>query len=385
MQNSGVAITATVLHQSSSNEDPVLSEMTYFGRIANIWELDYVGFRVPVFDCNWVNNVGGVHVKESGFVRVDFSKIGYKDDSFIMATQAQQVFYVTDPIDKKWSIVVLSNKLNNSYQINDGVDEEVDNVDDPFVRLDIPTSMDDPDDYECFYSRTDHDEGEYVNPEFYNVHGHERSKPTKKRKKNSKSKKCMIMTSSSHNPSGTNGTKDSGVTQKSSRRGIVNMLKVKKARTKRILQKVNWNQMGQPIGKESMTLVHFIGCYARRNVPITCDDWRKKEWQNVKQNLWDEIKHVDLHFIDYETNVKETFRGIEPEHKKAIIARAGELHRQFRTRLRSIAKDDDGNYSEKPPALYADLSSVERYWNEFVRNSLQENFFVYLFFSELSC
>ena len=48
--------------------------------------------------------------------------------------------------------------------------------------------------------------------------------------------------------------------------------------------------MGQPIGKESMTLAHFVDNYARRNVPIICDDWRKDEWKNVKQTLWDEIK-----------------------------------------------------------------------------------------------
>ncbi|KAL6582754.1 hypothetical protein OROMI_004832 [Orobanche minor] len=132
MQNSGVAITATALHQSSSDANPVLADTTYFGRIENIWELDYVGFRVPVFDCSWVNNVSGVHVEDLGFIRVDLERVGYKDDSFIMATQDQQVFYVTDPIDKKWSIVVFSNKLNNSYQVTDGVDEEVDNIDDPF-------------------------------------------------------------------------------------------------------------------------------------------------------------------------------------------------------------------------------------------------------------
>lgn len=40
--------------------------------------------------------------------------------------------------------------------------------------------------------------------------------------------------------------------------------------------------MGQPIGKASMILVHFVDCYARRNIPITCDDWRKMEPKTVK-------------------------------------------------------------------------------------------------------
>ncbi|KAL6570262.1 hypothetical protein OROMI_014776 [Orobanche minor] len=360
MQNSGVAITATALHQSSSDANPVLADTTYFGRIENIWELDYVGFRVPVFDCSWVNNASGVHVEDLGFIRVDLERVGYKDDSFIMATQAQQVFYVIDPVDKKWSIVVFSNKLNNSYQVTDGVDEEVDNIDDPFSGVIFSTIMNDDDEYECFYSRNDHDEGEYVNPEFQNVRGHKRSNPIKKRKRKSKSKKCMIMTGGSHDTTGTIGTNGTSVTDKSAKRGVVNMLKVKKARTKGIVQKVNWNEMGQPIGKESMTLAHFIGSYVRRHVPITCDNWRNKDLLNVKQALWDEIK--------------ETFNGVEEEHRKKIISRAGNLHRPFRTRLRTLARDENGNYSTSPPPLYAHFSTVTPCWKEFVQKSSEVEF-----------
>ncbi|KAK1371318.1 hypothetical protein POM88_037410 [Heracleum sosnowskyi] len=280
----------------------------------------------------------------------------------ITATTLHQSF------DKKWSIVVLSNKLNNSYQVSDGGDEELDNIDDPFVGENIPTSMEDGDDFEYFYSRNDHDEGEYVNPEFYNVHGHDRSKPNKKRKRKSKSKKCMysasvIMAFASKNTTGTDGTDgtdESGGTQKSRKRGIVNMLKVKRARNKGIVPMVTWNDLGQPIGNESVKLAFFIGNYARRNVPITCDDWRKKEWHIVKQALCDEIK--------------ETFHGIGDENMKKIISRAGELHRQFRARLRSLAKDANGNYSAKPPAEYANFSSVTPYWKEFVEKSMKQEF-----------
>lgn len=94
-----------------------------------------------------------MHVEESKFIRVDLAKVGYKDDSCIMATQAHQVFYVIDPVDKKWSIVVLS----NTYQVRDGVDEEIDNIDDPFDGVNFPMNMDEDDDYECCYSRNDHD------------------------------------------------------------------------------------------------------------------------------------------------------------------------------------------------------------------------------------
>lgn len=59
---------------------------------------------------------------------------------------------------------------------------------------------------------------------------------------------------------------------------------------------MNWNELGQPIGRESMTLSYFVGSYARRNVPIICDDWRKNEWRNMKEALWDEIKVQYIQF-----------------------------------------------------------------------------------------
>lgn len=44
-----------------------------------------------------------------------------------------------------------------------------------------------------------------------------------------------------------------------------------------------------------MTLAHVIGSYTRRHVPIICDNWRKKDWRNIKEALRDEIKEA---FID---------------------------------------------------------------------------------------
>ncbi|KAL8157278.1 hypothetical protein AgCh_002110 [Apium graveolens] len=139
------------------NSGSISDRVKWLARGPDPFELDYVGFKVSVFDCNWVNNVDGVYVEESGFVRVDLAKVG-------------------------------------------------------------------------------------------------------------------IMTSGSNGTSDTNGTNGSGIMEKSSKRGIVNMLKVKKAGTKGMVQKVIWNEIGQPIGKESVTLTFFIGSYARRNIPITCND-----------------------------------------------------------------------------------------------------------------
>ena len=41
-----------------------------------------------------------------GFTLVDRKKLAYHNDSFIMVKQAKQVFYVQDPCDERWSVVL---------------------------------------------------------------------------------------------------------------------------------------------------------------------------------------------------------------------------------------------------------------------------------------
>ncbi|KAK2420428.1 hypothetical protein QL285_031156 [Trifolium repens] len=102
MQNSGVTLVAQSLHVSSANDrNPLFANMSYFGVIERIWELDYSSFQVPVFGCKWVDNNNGVQIDDYGFVKVDLNRVGYRDEPFILASQATQVFYVTDPSDEK--------------------------------------------------------------------------------------------------------------------------------------------------------------------------------------------------------------------------------------------------------------------------------------------
>ena len=41
----------------------------------------------------------------------------------------------------------------------------------------------------------------------------------------------------------------------------------------------------------------------------------------------------------------------------------------FRTRLRSLARDSEGNYSDEPPIIYSDMSSVADHWKDFVAHA----------------
>ncbi|XP_074278478.1 uncharacterized protein LOC141602067 [Silene latifolia] len=136
MQNSGVALMAMSMSVASAKDSrPAYDAQPYFGVIKEIWELDYVQFRIPVFRCMWVEHSKGVRVDEMGFTLVDFSREGYKSEPFIMANQARQIFYVTDPANGKWSVVLHGKKKFTGKEIMDEVDDEL-----PPFSSGLPTS-----------------------------------------------------------------------------------------------------------------------------------------------------------------------------------------------------------------------------------------------------
>ncbi|XP_074297804.1 uncharacterized protein LOC141628581 [Silene latifolia] len=158
MQNSGVCVEAEAMHFSSSKDkNPVLGKMHYYGVIEEIWELDYTDFEIPIFGCKWCQSNSGVRKDELGFTLVNLDKIGHKEDPFILATQAKQVFYVTDPLDKKWPVVL---SIRSRWDV-DSFDEDV--IFEGFDRN--VSSLDDTDSVNTssLYTRDDHNEGIWIN------------------------------------------------------------------------------------------------------------------------------------------------------------------------------------------------------------------------------
>lgn len=99
-QNSGVHLTAwTTSFASAKDENPTVGEVGYYGSIEEIIELDYWGaFSVVLFRCTWyIDDKDGF-----GFTRVNFNRVSHKNDPYVMSTQAQQVFYIQDPIEKQF-------------------------------------------------------------------------------------------------------------------------------------------------------------------------------------------------------------------------------------------------------------------------------------------
>jgi len=67
---------------NSKDNNPVIATISYFAVIEEIWKIDYVKFRVPVFKCKWVDNNIGVHVDDLGFTLVDLAnEVDNHDDS----------------------------------------------------------------------------------------------------------------------------------------------------------------------------------------------------------------------------------------------------------------------------------------------------------------
>nr|KYP50598.1 hypothetical protein KK1_027656 [Cajanus cajan] len=132
VQNSGVTIQAEVVpFASSKDKNLITTSMSYFGVIQDIWKIDYVTFRVPVFKCKWVDGNTGVRTDDLGFTLVDLNKVGYKDEPFIMTYQAIQFFYVRDPCNEKWPVVLEGRTMHETHE-----DESLDMHEAPLSQVD---------------------------------------------------------------------------------------------------------------------------------------------------------------------------------------------------------------------------------------------------------
>ncbi|KAL8135095.1 hypothetical protein AgCh_009931 [Apium graveolens] len=98
IQNGGVILTAlTTSFASSKDKNPTVGDVTYYGAIEEIIEVDYWGaIMVVLFGWCWYEKDKDCY----GITRVNFTKKVQNDDPYVLATQVQQVFYIQDCIEK---------------------------------------------------------------------------------------------------------------------------------------------------------------------------------------------------------------------------------------------------------------------------------------------
>ncbi|CAL9018478.1 unnamed protein product [Prunus brigantina] len=134
-QNSGVYLLAhTMQVASAKDKNSILSNMGFYGVIQEIWDLDYQKFTIPVFRCDWIDSTSGLVVDELEFTLVDLSKIGHRNDQFVLASQVKQVFFVDDPMHRGWSVVLSMPNREYNDVIGDDVLGDVRIECEPFTR-----------------------------------------------------------------------------------------------------------------------------------------------------------------------------------------------------------------------------------------------------------
>jgi hypothetical protein len=114
---------------------------------------------VPLFRCQWIILPNGVKIDKYGMTNVNFRFLGYREQTFVIAKDVTQVFYVKDPdpTNRDEHHIVLQGKRKIAG-VQDVVDEEEYNQFDalpPFSKdITFPT-IDDTE--EPMYISHDHD------------------------------------------------------------------------------------------------------------------------------------------------------------------------------------------------------------------------------------
>nr|XP_027063083.1 uncharacterized protein LOC113689513 [Coffea arabica] len=113
-QNSGVLVNATTSSFSSTKDNnPILSDLAYYGILTNILELNYTeGRTVTLFECDWISKGKKLKQDEDGFTLANFKNVKPHPEPYVIATQVSQVFYVEDPLAEGWSVVVATSPRN---------------------------------------------------------------------------------------------------------------------------------------------------------------------------------------------------------------------------------------------------------------------------------
>ena len=133
-------------YSSRKDKNPIVGDITYYGELTDIIEVQYLnGMKFVLFKCDWVENRMGTKVDEFNYTLVNFKHLKYKDDResnepFILASQAEQVFYVQDPIDTDWHVVVPMtprDQFDRYTTVQETEEQLLLNGDEPFVMQNL--------------------------------------------------------------------------------------------------------------------------------------------------------------------------------------------------------------------------------------------------------
>ena len=126
-QNSGVVVSATIeCYASSRDRQPRSAILDYYGVLEKILILDYYSKgRVVLMDCTRFDTLSesGMKTDDNGFTLVNMNHCYNTDESYIFASQAHQVFYVNDPMDPQWGVIVRTMPRHIYDDPNQGIED----------------------------------------------------------------------------------------------------------------------------------------------------------------------------------------------------------------------------------------------------------------------
>ncbi|TYK20855.1 transposase [Cucumis melo var. makuwa] len=309
VQNSGVSITATTMQVSSSKDkNPVI----------------VIGLTIEV------------KVDELGFTMVDLKRIGHKSDSFILATQAKQVFYVQDSANPEWSVVLTSPQrtIEEDFfedEIGDMLQECGYETIKRMPNVDTPNETDDTN---STYIRHDC-EGRWVEKvrNITAIFMMEDSSEDEREMLPEVRKKSFVP------------------------RGPTTMSELALVRNSGQKLPIQFNEHGQPVGATSKKMQSYIGVCVRQQIPITYNSWKE-----VPNELKDKI--YDCISMSFD---------LQPNAKHSILMSASRKFRTFKTTLTQkyiLPSKDQPSLLQFPPKIYSHINQED--WESFVDARLSE-------------
>ncbi|XP_071739910.1 uncharacterized protein [Rutidosis leptorrhynchoides] len=115
IQNSGVMLEAITSRFSSARDNnPVTGHVTYYGVLNDIIKLLYADDKkVVLFHCDSISGSSRIKFDENGFTIIHFRGLKQTKEPYILASQAQQVFYAKDHVRKGWKVVIKTTPRDN--------------------------------------------------------------------------------------------------------------------------------------------------------------------------------------------------------------------------------------------------------------------------------
>lgn len=116
-QNSGVIVKG----------DNLPSNIDYYGVLTDIVELNYIGHNwVVLFKSDWwdISHKGfGYKKDEFGFMMINVSRRLPTNEPYVLACQAEQVYYINDIKSPNWQVVIKNDPRNFYDMLNEGEEE----------------------------------------------------------------------------------------------------------------------------------------------------------------------------------------------------------------------------------------------------------------------